>query len=138
MAPALADTSTLDATDARAQRAGAGSATAAVGLTANSTGPGGIVVFAPSPVLPLASASVKLASRIASDIALEGEKVTSASSSTDTVLAAAKAPWSRVQLGSYASREDAARFADPNWEDKIARAIYRALGTLYGKKPAGS
>jgi N-acetylmuramoyl-L-alanine amidase len=54
------------------------------------------------------------------------------------VLGAADTPWARIQLGSYASREDAAKFADPNWEDTIARAIYRALGALYGKKPAGS
>ena len=43
-----------------------------------------------------------------------------------------------MQLGSYAAREDVAKFADQNWEDTIARAIYRALGSLYGRKPAGS
>jgi len=135
---ALADTSTLEAAPARAQRAAVGTATAAVGLSANSVGAAGLVVFSPSPILPLASASARLASRISTDLVSEGAgPVASATSSTDTVLAAAAAPWSRVQLGSYSSREDAAKFNDPNWEDTVARAIYRALGSLYGKKPAG-
>ena len=135
---ALADTSTLEAAPARAQRAAVGTATVAVGLSASSVGAGGLIVYSPSPILPLASASARLASRIASDLASETGLVSSATSSGDTVLAAAKAPWTRVQLGSYAAREDVAKFADPNWEDTIARAIYRALGSLYGRKPAGS
>jgi N-acetylmuramoyl-L-alanine amidase len=135
---ALADTSTLEAAPARAQRAANGTATVAIGLTASTVGSGGLIVFSPSPVLPKASQSAKLASVLASDLASEAGSVSSSTSTTDTVLGATKAPWSRIQLGSYASREDAAKFADPNWEDAIARAIYRALGSLYGKKPAGS
>jgi N-acetylmuramoyl-L-alanine amidase len=135
---ALADTSTLEAAPARARRAGNGSATVAVGLSASTVGSGGIVVFSPSPILPRASQSAKLASRITSDLATEAGTVSSSTSSTDTVLAAAKAPWTRVQLGSYASREDTAKFADPNWEDTVARAIYRSLGSLYGQKPPGT
>lgn len=134
---ALADTSTLEGAPVRAQRAAVGTATAAVGLSADTVGSGGLIVFAPSPILPLASASARLASQLTSDLASEAGPVASATSSTDTVLAAAQAPWSRVQLGSYSSREDVAKFADPNWEDSIARGIYRALGALYGKKPAG-
>jgi N-acetylmuramoyl-L-alanine amidase len=134
---ALADTSTLEAAPARAQRAANGTATVAIGLTASTVGSGGLIVFSPSPVLPKASQSAKLASVLASDLASESGAVSSSTSTTDSVLGATKAPWSRIQLGSYASREDAAKFADPNWEDAIARAIYRALGSLYGKKPAG-
>jgi N-acetylmuramoyl-L-alanine amidase len=135
---ALADTSTLEAAPARARRAANGTATVAVGLSANNVGSGGLVVFSPSPILPHASASAKLASRLASDLASEADTVSSATSTTDTVLSAARAPWARIQLGSYASREDVAKFADPNWEDTIARAIYRALGSLYGRKPPGT
>ena len=134
---ALADTSTLEAAPARAQRAANGASTVAVGLSASTVGSGGLVVFSPSPVLPHASESAKLASRLASDLATEAGSVSSSTSTTDSVLGATNSPWSRVQLGSYASRDDAAKFADPNWEDKVARAIYRALGSLYGRKPAG-
>jgi N-acetylmuramoyl-L-alanine amidase len=135
---ALADTSTLEAAPARAQRAANGASTVAVGLSASTVGSGGLTVFSPSPVLPHASESAKLASRLASDLAIEAGPVSSSTSTTDSVLGATNAPWSRVQLGSYASREDTAKFIDPNWEDKVARAIYRSLGALYGRKPAGS
>jgi N-acetylmuramoyl-L-alanine amidase len=40
----------------------------------------------------------------------------------------------RVQLGSATDGNDKVTFADPDWADKVARAIYKALGQLYGQK----
>ena len=74
---ALADTSTLEAAPARAQRAANGVSTVAVGLSASNVGSGGLIVFSPSPVLPHASESAKLASQLASDLALEAGAVSS-------------------------------------------------------------
>ena len=133
---ALADTSTLEAAPARAARAGATTATVAIGLSTANVGTGGLVVFSPSPVLAFASASANLASSISSDLASEARVVQSATSTTDTVLSAAKSPWSRIQLGSFAQRDDVAKFTDPAWEDSVARALYRAISSLYGKKTA--
>jgi hypothetical protein len=93
-------------------------------------------VFAPSPILANATASAKLASRIASALAEESLQVQAATSSTDTVLTAAKAPWARVQLGATSAKADVARFSDPAWVDSVARALYRAIGTTYARQTA--
>ena len=133
---ALADTNVLEDVATRAQRAAASTATVALGLSTTPVGSGGLTVYAPSPVLAFASASARLSSRIASDLASEAGSVKSATSTTDTVLVAAKSPWSRVELGSFAQREDVAKFTDATWEDSVARALYRAIASTYGKKTA--
>jgi hypothetical protein len=131
---ALAETSTLDPVAARVQRAATATATVAVGFSVAPKGAGGLVVYAPSPVLAFASSSVKLSSRITSDLAAESGTVLSATSTTDTVLTAAHSPWARVQLGAATQREDMAKFSDGAWEDSVARALYRAIAVTYGKR----
>ena len=131
---ALADTNaTIDVT-ARAQRASETTAAVAIGLSTSSVGAGGLTVFEPSPVLQFASQSARLASKISSDLASESGTVKSATSTTDTVLAAAKCPWCRVSLGSFGQREDVAKFGDSAWADSVARALYRAIASTYGRK----
>ena len=133
---ALADPSALAEPSARAQKAAATTATVAVGLSVQPVGGAGLVVFTPSPILAHASASAKLASVVASDLALGGQTVRSATSTTDTVLAAGHSPWTRIQLGSLSQREDVAKFSDPAWEDTVARGLYKAIAAVYGRKTA--
>ena len=133
---ALADSTTLEDVPSRARRAAATTATVAVGLSTSAVGSGGLTVFAPSPVLQFASASAKLSSRIASDLASSAGSVKSATATTDSVLAAARSPWSRVELGSFAQREDVAKFTDSAWADSVAQALYNAIAATYGKKTA--
>lgn len=130
---ALADTGTAVTPDARAQRAKEGSATAAVGLDALLRGSGGTVVLAPA-TGQVAIPSGTLSSQIASALVGSGLPATRSTVPTDPVLAGTGAPFSRVNLGSFTSREDAARFSDPAWADRVARAIYRALAITYGRK----
>lgn len=131
---ALADTNTLIEVPARARRAAAATATVAIGLSTVPVGAAGLMIYTPSPVLAFASASAKLSSKIASDLVSEAGAVQSATSTTDTVLAAAQAPWTRLQLGSFSQREDVAKFSDSAWEDSVARALYRAIASSFGKK----
>ena len=131
---ALADTGTAEAVPKRAERASAGTATAAVGLSVVSTNPSGVIVFSPIATLPQTIASGKLSAKIVSSLGLEGIAAKRSGASTDTVLGQVKSPWARVQLGSYSSKEDVAAFTDPAWEDSAARGLYRAIGEQYGKK----
>lgn len=127
-----------DAGTARAQKAATASATVAVGLSAAEVGGSGLVVYAPSPVLPHASQSSKLASIISSDLASRSSVVKASTLSSDSVLVGARAPWIRVQLGSMSQKDDVARFKDPAWEDSVARALYKGIAARYGRKTAVS
>jgi hypothetical protein len=131
---ALADASALAEPAARAQKASATSSTVSVGLSTLPVGAAGLVVFAPSPILPHASASAKLASLVASDLASNGTSVQTSTLTSDSVLSAAGSPWTRVQLGAFSQRDDVAKFTDPAWEDTVARALYKAIAALYGRK----
>lgn len=131
---ALADTGTAEAAPKRAQRATVGTATAAIGLSIVSTDPSGVIVFSPIATLPQTVASGKLSAKIVSALALENISAKRSSAATDTVLGEVRAPWARIQLGSYSSKDDVAAFTDPTWEDSAARGLYRAIGEQYGKK----
>jgi hypothetical protein len=135
---ALAETSTLEGVDARAQRAAEQSSTVAIGLSTVPVGGKGITVFSPSPVLPHASASSKLASLVTTDLASRSGAVDASTLSSDTVLTAADSPWIRLQLGAFSQKEDVARFADPAWEDSVARSLYKAIAVRYGRKGGSS
>jgi hypothetical protein len=123
---------------ARGEKAAAASATVAVGLSAAEVGGSGLVVYAPSPVLPYASQSSKLASIISSDLASRSSVVKASTLSSDSVLVGARSPWIRVQLGSMSQKDDVARFKDPAWEDSVARALYKGIAARYGRKTAVS
>lgn len=132
----LAETGTAGDASARVGRAtAAGHATVSVGLSVAQSGAPGMLAISPSAgptqiVIP----SKILASDVASELVAVGQSVKTSTTATDPVLGATKGPWTRVQLGSFTSKEDVAQFNDPSWADTIARAIYRAVGSLYGKK----
>lgn len=136
---ALADTGTAESVQVRAQRAMVGSATAAIGFSVVPAGQAGVILYTPAATLLQASSSGGLASVISSELAGQSISSRRAATTTDTVLVNPGAPWTRIQLGSFGSRADVASFADPAWEDRAARGIYRAIGSLYGipgaKKP---
>ena len=131
---ALADTGTAEAPVRRAQRATASTTTVAIGLSIVSTDPSGVIVFSPVATLPQTLASGKLSAKIVSALQLENITAKRSGAATDTVLGEIKAPWARIQLGSYSSKVDVAAFTDPSWEDSAARGLYRAIGEQYGKK----
>jgi N-acetylmuramoyl-L-alanine amidase len=131
---ALADTGTAEAAPTRAQRATAGTSTVGIGLSIVSSNPSGVIVFSPIATLPQTVASGKLSASIVSALAVENIVAKRSGAATDTVLGLIKAPWARLQLGSYSSKSDVAAFTDPAWEDSAARGLYRAIGEQYGKK----
>ena len=45
-----------------------------------------------------------------------------------------EAPAVRLRLGSVASPDDKLLFTDPQWADDVARAVYRAIASVYGSK----
>jgi N-acetylmuramoyl-L-alanine amidase len=134
---ALADTGTASAAPARAKRAKEGSATLAIGLEVSPTGPRGAVAYYPlSGPQALVASSKNLASQIATSLTDSGIAAQASSTTTDAVLSTRAITWSRVRLGSLTAREDVASFRDPAWADTVARAIYRAIADLYGRKSA--
>jgi len=130
---ALADTGTAVSEAQRATRAKAASSTASVGLEAPATGPGSMVAMYPA-TGAVAASSAKLASEISSSLVSSGLRSKVATITSDKVLAGTGAPYTRLRLGSFSVREDAAAFADPGWADRVARAIYKALAVSYGHK----
>jgi len=130
---ALADTGTAVSEEVRVKRAKEGGPTVAVGFEATAQGKAGLIAYAPIAGNAVAPSS-KLASQIASSLVSSGLSATSAGSPEDKVLSASGAPYSRLHLGSFAVREDAAAFADPTWADRVARAVYKALAETYGRK----
>ena len=129
---ALADTGTAVSEGVRVKRAKEGAPTVAVGFDAAVQGKGGLIAYSPI-TGPVAAPSSKLASQIASSLASSGLSATAASFPTDKILAASGAPYSRLSIGSFSVREDAASFADPTWADRVARAVYKALAETYGR-----
>ncbi|MHB8966417.1 MAG: PASTA domain-containing protein [Coriobacteriia bacterium] len=65
-------------------------------------------------------------------VKLAGLTVQPVGTAQDGVLAAVGAPGLRLVLGNSANATDAAHFADPEWADTIARALYRAIGATFG------
>lgn len=108
------------------------SATVSVGLYVDATGAAGRIVSTPVSGNPALVASAgKLASAITSELAAAAPPVARANAQPDPVLSASGAPWAKVRLGSAASRQDESAFADPGWFDRVARALYAALGKTY-------
>ena len=130
---ALADTGTAVTEDTRRKRALEESASVGIGLDVLLQGKAGTLVFAPG-TGAVAVSSTKLASEIASALAKSGLQAAKSTRSTDKVLGGTGAPLARLQLGSFSAREDVARFNDPGWADRVARAVYRALAGAYGRK----
>ena len=130
---ALADTGTAVTEDTRRKRALEESASVGIGLDVQLQGKAGTVVLAPG-TGTVAVSSTKLASEIASALVSSGLRATKSTRSADKVLGGTSAPFARLQLGSFGAREDVARFNDPGWADRVARAVYRAVAGAYGRK----
>lgn len=67
-------------------------------------------------------------------LGLAAPPASTATVSADPVLSSFSGPWLRVVLGSPIQRTDKTSFSDPRWADQVARAIYGALGEVYGRK----
>ena len=107
-----------------------------VGLDISTDGEGGLSVSTP----PLTAERSRfdgqqqdLAQRIASELRT-GDRIVKVVTTSDDVLSRVPAPGVRLHLGSTASREDEAAYRDPRWADEMARALYRAIGEVFGKK----
>lgn len=123
-------TATTDADRAAAARES--SATLAVGLSVNETGPAGRLVVAP--LVAGAPSPIQLRDKIASQLATVAPPAKASTVTSDAVLGALTVPWARVTLGAYSSRTDETAFSDPRWADQIARAIYVGIGEVFGTK----
>lgn len=126
------DTSSTDAT--RAKRAREASPTVSIGLTiATGSSPGRTVSVPPSQTAGASDQGARLADGIVSELGTAAPPVVRSISTHDPVLAGAGAPWIRVILGSAEARDDATMYADPNWADRVARALYAAIGGVFGE-----
>lgn len=131
----ITDTGAAVSESARIARASATSATALVGVGVSASG-GGLLVAAAAPSAQRPSLfipSSDLARRISD--ALKGARLTApvSTAASDAVLVSVTSPGVRVTLGSVASTEDRGAFRDPEWADRVARAIYRAVGEAFGR-----
>ena len=129
-----ADTGTANSVTARQARARETTPTLAVGLDVVSSGIAGVVVTYPSSSVATAAAapSLMLASQITSGFGGAGLNARQTAAGSDVVLAGTTAPYARIILGTTGSRDDLANFHDSNWADKVARAIYQGIGSVYG------
>jgi N-acetylmuramoyl-L-alanine amidase len=122
---------------ARGKKAKEASATAVVGLVIAGSGQGGYAVMsvpATTGTEPFFLASASLASALAAAVKETGKPVVSEPAVGDAVLTGTGVPAVRLRLGSTALPGDRALFADPGWADDISRAVYRAIGSVYGSK----
>ncbi len=133
----LTDTGVAASAPIRARRAAVGPATLAVGLEVAAGGQKGIVALYPlTGTKAIVEPSRTLATGIATALVANGLTGQASTTATDTILSAARAPWSRVRLGSTAAPEDLTNFKDPKWADAVARSIYRGIAEIYGVKGA--
>jgi N-acetylmuramoyl-L-alanine amidase len=113
------------------------SAIALVGLSVAPSGPGGTVVVsvpATTTTQPFYIRSTELATQVSNQLKQSLTGVRNTTADNDAILMNSGTAAVRVQLGSATDGNDKVTFADPDWADKVARAIYKALGQLYGQK----
>jgi hypothetical protein len=131
MLRSTADSSSTDAE--RAKAAAESTSTLALGFGLSAVSTAGRVVQSPSQGTAQAIASSSLlASAVTSELVSIAPPTSAVSTPSDPVLSASRSGWVRVLLGSPIAREDQALFADPSWADKVARAVYTAVGRTYG------
>lgn len=126
------ESATTDAV--RAKRALEASPTVSIGLSlATGVTPGRTVSVPPSQTAGYSAEARRLAEEIVSGLSAASPPVVRALSSHDPVLGRTGAPWVRVILGSSGARDDLTLYSDPNWADRVARALYAAIGGAYGE-----
>ncbi|MGB4593175.1 MAG: PASTA domain-containing protein [Coriobacteriia bacterium] len=107
--------------------------TCAVVLDVAQTGSAGVAITVlPSSGATASATTTDFPTSVASAIKLAGLAIQPTAKAQDGVLAAVKAPGLRLVLGNAQDKADTALFADPEWADTIARAIYRAIGATFG------
>jgi N-acetylmuramoyl-L-alanine amidase len=122
---------------ARAKKAKEASATAVIGLVITASGQGGYAVMsvpATTGTEPFFLASASLASALAAAVKETGKPVVTEPAVGDAILTGTGVPAVRLRLGSTSLPGDRTLFADPGWADDVSRAVYRAIGSLYGSK----
>lgn len=121
----------------RARRAKETSSTALIGFIVAQSGAGGLAVQslpATGATQPFYLASAGLATALADAIRAAGKPVTSSVAASDLILTGTGVPAVRLRLGSLGVPDDKLQFSDPQWADDVARAVYRAIGSVYGSK----
>ncbi len=119
---------------ARADRAADASGTVGIGLTMTRYGESGRSVSIPPSSTPnIGTHASRLGAEIIAGLEGVATPVQRTESSFDPILTRAEVPWARVTVGSADSRDDELLFRDPRWADAVARALYRALGEVYGQ-----
>lgn len=107
--------------------------TCAVVIDVAQTGSAGVAITVlPSSGTTASATTTDFPTSAAAAIKLAGLTVQPTAKAADAVLAAVKAPGLRLVLGNSQNKADAALFADPEWADTIARALYRAIGATFG------
>lgn len=118
----------------RAMKAAEASATVAVGLSVTTNpGAGRVVSVVPSATPDLGPRSSALGAALLTQLTPVAAPVKVTASTYDPVLSGARIPWLRLILGSTIAREDTVLYSDPGWADRVARALYSALGQTFGR-----
>lgn len=108
---------------------------AAVGLSFAAVGQSGVTaVIVRSSDASAAALAEAIAKSFTASVRLPGQTVNAYRTEGDAVLGKVRAPGVRILLGEPGNTADAFRFADPNWADAIARALYRALGETFAPR----
>jgi len=129
----ITDTVTTDAT--RLSRVRSASPTAVLSMVTTPARSGGIVL---SSLPPSATApgryltSVGLARAALARLRDSGLGPSMGFPTPDRVLTGAGCAVLLVRLGSFEVTADVAAFRDPRWEDELARALYQAVGDVFG------
>jgi hypothetical protein len=124
-------------TVARVRKAKEASATAVVGFSVTTSGRGGLTVVSVPATTSTESfyiKSISLSSGLLDALKQAYPQVASETGTTDAVLTQTGIPAVRLQLGSTTISADKLSFTDPQWADNVARAVYRAVGTVYGTR----
>lgn len=130
MTRSLTDTAGAVTPERRAARAAGATCTAIVGLTVSESAPGiAVLTLTPRTDDPrLYIPSTELARKTVESFRASKMTAGSVTIASDPVLASVSVPGIRVRLGSAASPADRSAFRDPTWSDRVARALYSALG----------
>lgn len=115
----------------RAQNARALNAVAGVGISVAATGPEGRTVTL---VSDTGAPRPSLASSMVAQLTTSVPPSVEASAAPDPVLSGTTYPSVRIGLGVLSSPSDTAAFSDPRWADRVAQAIYTALGEAFGER----
>lgn len=134
---ASSDPASAVTTLSRLQAAKTANAIALVGFSVAPSGAGGLVVVSvPSTTTtqPFYIRSSELSTQVGNQLKQTLPGVKSATDVNDAILLNTGTAAVRVQLGSATDANDKATFTDPDWADRVARAVYKALAQLYGQK----